>query len=364
MKKVLLWGAGSFGPAVYEEVKSEMNVLGFLDNDSSLWGTKVWGLPVLGGVDICKKLEYDEILICSRASRYAIRRQLLEAGIKLSKIKDAKIMPGSFLLIENPELGKEILLSFAEEREDIILYHMLHNVKDPVYWIDVGANHPVEGSVTKFFSDRGGWGINIEPQDVLIGELYADRPRDINLSVGISNEPGELRLYGSWGRASFDPNGPGPGYAGDGIVVPVVTLAEVCKKYVPSHQDIHFLKIDVEGWEKQCLEGMNFKEFRPWIVCAEATLPGTHIPNYDWEPILGKQGYILAGTSGVNRYYVAQERKGKAPFIEEFCDAEELDSHYNIIAYAKYRDMLTLEETLSRRALSRKDKIFWALRLR
>ena len=49
----------------------------------------------------------------------------------------------------------EYLISFSSEKEDIILYHVLHDVAN-VFWIDVGANEPIENSVTRFFSIRGG----------------------------------------------------------------------------------------------------------------------------------------------------------------------------------------------------------------
>ena len=51
----------------------------------------------------------------------------------------------------------EYLISFSTEKEDIILYHVLKAVKK-VFGVDVGANDPIYGSVTKFFSIRGGWG--------------------------------------------------------------------------------------------------------------------------------------------------------------------------------------------------------------
>ena len=50
----------------------------------------------------------------------------------------------------------KILMSFAQEKEDIILYQLLQNINEPIRWIDVGANDPIDISVTKFFSVRGG----------------------------------------------------------------------------------------------------------------------------------------------------------------------------------------------------------------
>lgn len=70
----------------------------------------------------------------------------------------------------------EYLLSFAQEREDIVLYHLLKNVNAPIRYIDVGANDPISISVTKFFYDRGASGINIEPQKEHISRLKKRPP--------------------------------------------------------------------------------------------------------------------------------------------------------------------------------------------
>lgn len=68
----------------------------------------------------------------------------------------------------------------------------------------MGANDPVFVSVTKFFSIRGGTGINIEPQPMYASKYAIDRPKDVNLSIGISDLHGEMKLYGKGESASLD----------------------------------------------------------------------------------------------------------------------------------------------------------------
>lgn len=227
----------------------------------------------------------------------------------------------------------EILLSFAQEQEDIILYHMLKNVDGPIRYIDVGANDPVYLSVTKFFANRGGKGVNVEPQHGYIEKLDLDRPKDINIEAGISNKPGTLELYGDGTGATFDSK---LVQAEAAHQVPVITLESLCKQYIPPETDVHFLKIDVEGFERQCLEGADFKKYRPWIVCMESTLPGTDIPAWDeWESILLSQEYVFVGMSGINRYYVAKE---KVNDLNEFCSAEQLHDKYEILIYSSVKE--------------------------
>ncbi|MBQ3726857.1 MAG: FkbM family methyltransferase [Selenomonadaceae bacterium] len=79
----------------------------------------------------------------------------------------------------------------------------------------------------------------------------------------------------------------------------------------PPNQEIHFCKIDVEGYERQVLEGIkNWRKFRPWIFAMEATLPGTDIPCHDkWEDLLLKNDYLFAFQFSINRYYVDSEKE-------------------------------------------------------
>ncbi|MBF0528324.1 MAG: FkbM family methyltransferase [Deltaproteobacteria bacterium] len=90
--------------------------------------------------------------------------------------------------------------------------------------------------------------------------------------------------------------------------VTTLTLKEIWIEHVPAGQDVHFLKIDVEGLEESVLRGSDLTKFRPWIVVVEATLPMSQQENYeDWEPILLASGYSFSYADGINRFYVAEE---------------------------------------------------------
>jgi hypothetical protein len=84
--------------------------------------------------------------------------------------------------------------------------------------------------------------------------------------------------------------------------VSVITLAELCDMWV--NWPIDWLKIDVEGWEKEVISGGDWERYRPTIVCVEATIPQTDIPSWDtWEPILLAAEYEMIEFDGLNRWY-------------------------------------------------------------
>lgn len=197
------------------------------------------------------------------------------------------------------------IISFAQNAEDIVLRRAL-GAEPGGFYIDVGANHPVNDSVTKLFYDAGWRGINIEPQASLHRRLEDMRPRDVNLNVGVSDAPGELTLteiVGGDGLATFDPTLTGM-YEGMGretveVTVPVVTLASICEEHVSV--EIDFLKIDVEGHEASVLSGADFDRFRPRVIVIEATFPER------WEHLLDAARYRFAMFDGINRFYVREE---------------------------------------------------------
>ena len=167
-----------------------------------------------------------------------------------------------------------------------MLWRALKHVKNGFY-IDVGANDPTHDSVTRVFYENGWCGINIEPLLHHHADLVRNRSRDINLRCVIS----QLEATG---------------HEGTFHCVPMRTLRDICAEH--SHGDIHFLKIDVEGFEQSVLEGSDFAKYRPWIVVVEATLPNSTTEVHEqWEHLLLNTSYSFAYADGVNRFYLADE---------------------------------------------------------
>lgn len=203
-------------------------------------------------------------------------------------------------------------ISYAQNFEDVMLRRALKNVEKGFY-IDVGANDPIDYSVTKAFYDLGWCGINIEPVAEWFQKLQRERPKDINLQIAASDSKGELRFFEvqGTGLSTTDPeyakrHARENGYAVIEYSVPTRTLTDICLQQCVS--EVHFLKIDVEGCEFSVLNGLDFSIIRPWIVLVESTLPGLQIEDYEgWEPLLLNHGYHYVYFDGLNRYYVADE---------------------------------------------------------
>jgi FkbM family methyltransferase len=201
-------------------------------------------------------------------------------------------------------------ISYAQNREDLILDGFFDKAAKGFY-VDVGANHPVHESVTKLFYDRGWWGMNIEPTEWLFKLLSADRPRDINVQVGVSDKEGSMpfREYPNGdGLSTFSAEMQKQYEKADGYFtheyreykVPVKTLAHIFAEYKVT--TIDFMKVDIEGYEFEALNSNDWTKYRPKVLCIESN----HIIK-DWHDLVKKSGYELAFFDGLNEYFVAKE---------------------------------------------------------
>lgn len=202
-------------------------------------------------------------------------------------------------------------ISYAQNFEDVMLWRALKHVSNGFY-IDVGANDPTVDSVTRSFYERGWRGVNIEPMRQYYDRLCSERPLDINLPIAIGEKEAVLDFFDipDTGLSTIDVAVAEKHISeGKRVItepVQVMPLANVCQKYVL--ESIHFLKIDVEGFEATVLRGMDFKKWRPWILVIEATKPQTQITSHgEWEHIVLNAGYRSAYFDGLNYFYVAEE---------------------------------------------------------
>lgn len=204
-------------------------------------------------------------------------------------------------------------ISYSQNFEDFILWRALKHVKNGFY-IDVGAYDPTEDSVTKFFYDSGWTGINIDPVTSYYEKFLLERPRDINLNILISDMDGEVDFYEnnktgissaiednakSWQKES--------NFEFKKLKKVAKTLDSVCTENKIGA--VHFLKIDVEGFEINVLRGFSFNAVRPWIVLFESVAPtGKHEDiSSDCVTYLKSKKYHQVYFDGLNKFFVSDE---------------------------------------------------------
>lgn len=216
-----------------------------------------------------------------------------------------------------------MFVSYAQNFEDVMLWRALHEVDDGFY-IDIGAGDPDAESVTRAFYERGWRGINVEPSPQTYPRLVARRPQDVNIRAAAVDRVGDVPFFavdGGNGLSTIvEPVAAlrrADGWSvPDALSVDGDTLANICRRYA-ADRPIHFLKIDVEGAEREVILGADFTVFRPWIVVVESEGPWAAGPDErEFEPPLLGADYRRMYFDGLNCFYVASEHADrlKAPF--------------------------------------------------
>ncbi len=198
--------------------------------------------------------------------------------------------------------------SYAQNFEDVMLWRALRNVERGFY-VDIGAQDPVVDSVSLGFYEQGWRGVHVEPVAAYAQSLRERRPDEVVLQVAVGAQQGSLTLYEiadtglSTARREIALEHGGAGFALQEVQVECLTLEQVLAPY--AGRDIHWLKVDVEGFEREVLAGWG-SAARPWIVVVESTLPRTQAESHqEWEGLLLQRGYVFAWFDGLNRFYVS-----------------------------------------------------------
>ena len=161
-----------------------------------------------------------------------------------------------------------MFLSYAQNFEDVILWRALGTLPAGRY-LDIGAQHPVVDSVSRSFYEHGWRGTHVEPSAHYAGLLREDRPDEHVLQVALGQDEGQLTFheFPDTGLSTLDATIAArhvdDGFACVPVKVPVLTLDQVLGDM---EAEPHWMKIDVEGAERQVLQGWRHSPLRPWEI--------------------------------------------------------------------------------------------------
>lgn len=208
------------------------------------------------------------------------------------------------------------IVSYAQNFEDVMLWRALADVSDGFY-IDVGAQHPIVDSVSKAFYEQGWRGIHVEATPRYAELLRQDRRDETVLQVALAEVNGVRTFYEipdtglSTGDLKIADRHREKGLAVQEVIVPCMTLSDLFA--LTDGREIHWLKIDVEGMEREVLNSWEGSPSRPWVVVVESTLPNTQIESHDeWEYLLLDRGYKFVYFDGLNRFYISENHAARA----------------------------------------------------
>lgn len=202
-------------------------------------------------------------------------------------------------------------ISYAQNFEDVILWRALNFVSNGFY-IDIGAHHPVNDSVSLAFYKNNWRGVHVEPTTYYSDLLRKFRPDEVVIQAAVSEGCKDLDFYEFRNTGLSTTNRDianqhiDSGFKVFKTNVPVISLNDLLERF--NNIEIQWLKIDVEGGEAAVLRSWGESRVKPWVICIESTEPRTSRSTHrEWEDIVISKGYIFKYFDGLNRFYISDD---------------------------------------------------------
>ena len=227
--------------------------------------------------------------------------------------------PASAPATPPPALPEHARLSFSQQGEDIVLFHVLHElmkIAAPTY-LDVGAAYPVRGNNTYLLYTTGARGVLVEPNPTLAAQLRSQRPRDtvVEAGIGVANavEADYFQIKGNAMLNTFSTEqvahlqrGKTESVVERVVKMPLLNINQVIQDHLGRAPDL--LSTDVEGLDDAIIRTLELSRFRPAAICAEGIATMKSGRSSRMTRYLAAQGYIPRGGSLYNTIYVDARR--------------------------------------------------------
>ena len=179
-------------------------------------------------------------------------------------------------LIQNIHLKNKFFLkkkSYSMEGEDLELLKLTKNINQGFY-VDAGCYHPLRINNTYLLYKKKWNGLNIDLSEFTIDLFNYMRPDDVNVHCAVSNSEKEIIVYHQKKISQLTTIKKNIAQERmKGLIKEKKMISKKLTTILDSsrfcNRKIDFLNIDLEGADLSALQSLDFKIYRPKIICVE-----------------------------------------------------------------------------------------------
>lgn len=165
--------------------------------------------------------------------------------------------------------------SYSQFGEDLVISDFFKDKQKTGFFVDIGAHDPVRLNNTYRLYKKGWRGINVDADPFFVDKLAKTRPLDQNLNMGIGDSNSKMTLYlfsapalNTFSKESMKESIE----VGHKVVgqktIEIMNLNDFFDKHC-ANKSIDLLSIDIEGLDFLALKSIDWKRYKPTIVCVE-----------------------------------------------------------------------------------------------
>mgnify|MGYP001214993238 FL=1 len=163
--------------------------------------------------------------------------------------------------------------SYSMYGEDLIISKFFKN-KNTGFYVDVGSYHPLEGNNTFLLYKKKWNGINIDINSFSIELFDFKRKDDLNVNLAISKKKSKIKFYfrKKINMLNTASKKIAKIHFQNGFqekTVKANTLNSIINASRYKNRRIDFLNLDIEGNELVALKSLDFKKYKPKLICVE-----------------------------------------------------------------------------------------------
>lgn len=198
---------------------------------------------------------------------------------------------------------------------DFIMSFFTKIDRTKINYIDIGSNYPNGSNNTFYYYQKGSRGVLIEPNERLCELSRKVRPGDIVINAGVKFDNQSEATYFSFedtGINTFDENRAKEMQEKghkllDKKTIKLVSINEVFDKHFKDGK-VDFMSLDAESVDLLILKSIDFKKYRPKVICVEAEKTSLKYgtPN-EMVSFMESNNYIIMADTSINYIFLAQE---------------------------------------------------------